>query len=110
MADLVAGQATRLGGDDPARLEGGQDLAALGLDGLRGLHIDLVGRAGRGAQVGQVADGEYGDDAGQRGHRPALRPPLGVAVVERQQEQQDHADRRDADGGQRRQLRRLDDP
>jgi len=38
------------------------------------------------------------------------RAPLGIAVVERQEHQQDEADRRDADRRHRREDRRLDHP
>jgi len=40
-------------------------------------HVDLVRRAGRGAQVGQVAHGGDGEDAGRGGHRPPLGTALG---------------------------------
>ena len=97
LADLVAGEAARLRHDELAGLV------------LRGdLHVDLVRRAGRRAEVGQVAHRDDREDAGDRRDRPPLGPPLRPAVDERQQDQQDHADRRHADRRERRQDRRLD--
>ena len=72
------------------------------------LHVDLGRRAAGGAEVGEVAHRDDRDDAGGGRDRAALGPALGAAVVERQQQQQDHADRRDADRRDRDQLRRLD--
>ena len=57
--------------------------------------------------IGNAYRGDH-EDAGGGGDRAALGPPLGAAVVERQQEQQDHADRRHADRRERHEPRRLD--
>src|SRR3954447_16626136 len=97
LAELVAGEAARAGDDLLARLV---------LLGYR--HVDLGRRAAGGAEVGEVAHRDDRDDAGGGGDRPAIRPALGTAVVERQQQQQDHADGGDADRRDRDQLRRLD--
>ncbi len=70
-------------------------------------HVDRVRRAGVGAGVGQEGHREDRRQTGGQGHRAALDPPLRAAVVERQQEQQDHADRRHADRGHRRELRHV---
>ena len=67
-----------------------------------------VGEPRGGAEVGQVGHRDDRQDAGGGRDRPALGAPLGPAVVERQQQQQDHADRRDPDRRDRDQLRRLD--
>src|SRR3954462_5707521 len=69
LADLVAGQTAGLGVDELA-------LLVLGLD----LHVDRVRRAGRRAHPGQVRHRGDGEDAGQRGDRPALGPALRPAV------------------------------
>ena len=100
LADLVAGQAARLRRRPACPPRTGVRPASL--------HVDLVRRAGVGAQVGQVRHREDHEDAGGRRDRPALGPALRAAVVERQQEQQDHADRRHADRRQRHEQRRLD--
>ena len=72
------------------------------------LHVDLVRRAGRRAQVGEVAHRHDREDARDRRDRAPLRAALGAAIDERQEDQQDDADRRHADRGERRQDRRLD--
>src|SRR4051812_20490830 len=82
LADLVAGQAAGLCDDELA-----------GLELRRDLHVDLVRRAGRSAQEGEVSHGGDREDAGDCGDRAPLGPPLRAAVVERQQDQQDDADR-----------------
>ena len=97
LADLVAGEAAGAG----------DDLLA-GLVLRRDLHLDLGRRAAGGAEVGQVAHRDDRQDAGGGRDRPALGAALGAAVVERQQQQQDHADGRDPDRRDRDQLRRLD--
>ena len=74
----------------------------------RDLHVDLGRRAAGRAQVGEVGHRDDRQAAGGGRDRPALGMALGAAVVERQQEQQDHADRRDPDRRDRDQLRRLD--
>src|SRR3712207_2884058 len=62
LADLVAGQAARLGGDELARLVLAGDL-----------EVDLVRRAGRRAEVGQVAHRDDGEDAGGGGDGESTR-------------------------------------
>ena len=93
LADLVAGQAARLRDHELARPRTAAAHLAVSIS---------FGEPGRGAEVGQVAHRDDREDAGRGGDRPPLGPPLRAAVVERQQEQQDHADRRDADRRQRR--------
>src|SRR3954451_14484336 len=97
LAELVAGEAAG----------SGDDLLAFLVLG-RHLHVDLGRRAAGGAEVGQVAHRDDRQAAGGGGDRAPVGPALRAAVVERQQQEQDHADGRDADRRNRDQLRRLD--
>ena len=109
VADLVARQAARLGDHLLAGFVFGERRWPPAChDGVRRGHFDRRRRAGVGARVGQEGHRADHGDAGQRRDRAALGAALGTAVVERQQEQQDHAERRHADRGQRHEARRLD--
>src|ERR1700753_1277520 len=99
LTQFVAGEAARPGHDLRPGLVLGRDL-----------HVDLGGRTPGRTGVGQVAHREDGEDPGGGRQRWTLRATLGAAVVERQQQEQDHADGRDADRRYGHQLRRFDDP
>ena len=88
------------------------DWAATSLPGSNSgatFDLDVGRRAGVGAEEGQERHRDDGHDPGDRRDRALQRVALRVAVVERQQQQQHHRDRRDADRRDRDQLRRLDD-
>ena len=99
VAELVAGEAARLGDDLLARLEGGGRL-----------QVDLARRPGGRAEEGQVGHRDDRQNPSGGGDRPALRAALRVAVVEGQEQEQDHGQRRDADRRDRDRPRRLDHP
>ena len=73
-----------------------------------GWAFDRGRRARAGALVGRSAIAPITKNPGERRDRPALGPALGAAVVERQQEQQDHTEHRHPDRRQPHQARRLD--
>src|SRR3954454_15757324 len=99
LPDLVAAEAAR----------GCKHFGSLFVPG-RHRYVDLARRPSERADDAEVGHGR------DRGHGPdhrdrALeRVPLGAAVIERQQEEQDQADRGDAERGHEHQRRRLDDP
>src|SRR6266511_5651267 len=90
LAELVARQAARLGRDLLAGL-------VLWID----LKLDLRRRAGGGTEEGQVRHRDDGQQSRRGRDRAPLGSPFRVAVVERQQQEQHHAERRDPDRRQR---------
>ena len=100
LAELVAGEAARLGGDQLAGLE----LRGRRRGRSRSASPALAPRKVRKAIATIVSR------PGDRRDRALQRVALRVAVVERQQEEQHHRDRRDADRRDRDELVRLDHP
>ena len=110
VAQLVARQAAAAGDHLLAGVVFGERGAAGLRDPGRGGHFDGERRAGVGALIGQERHRPRDHDERRHRYRAPLGPALGTPVEERQQEQQDEAERRDADRRQRHEARRLDHP
>src|SRR5438105_5644605 len=97
LADLVAAKTARRCGHGAALLVLGRDL-----------HVDLARRPRQRTLDREVGHrGDHGDP-GERGDRAPEWMPLGVAVDEREQDEEDHADGRDPHGRHEHERRRLD--